>query len=87
MLQGDYTNTAAAQGLALIYSPNGSTQTAGVPVGNWTLSNSVASVFVTNSFNVLTNSTAQISAVSTSSSGNSLYIITKGWVDTRGRFS
>jgi hypothetical protein len=87
MIQGDYTNSSAAQSLALVYSPNGSAQAAGVPSGNWSLSNSVATVFVTNAFNVMTNTSAQISAVSANASGNSLYIITKGWVDTRGRLS
>ncbi|WFU84378.1 hypothetical protein QA645_17040 [Bradyrhizobium sp. CIAT3101] len=87
ILQGDYTNSSAAQSLALVYSPNGSAQAAGTPAGNWTLSNSVTGVYVTNAFVVMTNTSAQISAVAGSASGNSLYIITNGWVDTRGRLS
>jgi hypothetical protein len=87
ILQGDFTNSAVAQSLALVYSPNGSAQAAGTPGGNWTLSNAVSGIFVTNALYALTNTSAQVAVVAGSASNNSLYLITKGWVDSRGRYA
>ncbi|MGM4955702.1 hypothetical protein ACT4MK_10130 [Bradyrhizobium barranii] len=86
-IQADFTNSGGAGSVALIYSATGSAQAAGTPTGNWSLSNAVASQFATNAMTVLTNTSAQVNAVGGSGSGNSLYVITKGWIDSRGRFS
>lgn len=83
-IQADWTNTAAGA-IALIYCPTIGTQGAGTPNGNWTVSNPVASQYITNALQIETNTSAQIAHVSNLSINNSLYIITRGWFDRRGR--
>lgn len=85
LFQGDYTSSAIVQGICLLYSPATATQAAGTPAGNWSLTNAAVGVFCSNPFNIRTNTSGQISAVAGQAANNSLYIITAGWIDTRGR--
>lgn len=86
-LQVDWTNTGIAGAIVLIYCPTIGTQAAGTPTGNWSVANSVANQFVTNALQVETNTSAQVAHVAGGSSNNSLYIITRGWFDLRGKDS
>lgn len=86
IFQGDYTNTASAQQVVLFYSPVTSSQAPGTPGGHWSIINQIANSFVANFFNnIRTNTSAQINAKSGAAANNSLYVITHGWIDTRGR--
>ena len=78
LFQGDFTNTTAGA-VALIYSPVTGTQSTSSPAGNWSLSNQVANQFASNYFAGIRTNAAQVNAVGSSASGNSLYIITLGW--------
>jgi hypothetical protein len=84
-LQVDFANSAAAGIAVLVYSPLIGTQVLGTPIGNWSVNCVVASQYVTNAMQVWTNTSAQVSAVAQTSSNNSLFIITRGWIDRRGR--
>jgi hypothetical protein len=85
LFQADYTSSSIAQAIALIYSPASAAQAAGTPPGSWSLTNPVISVYCSSPFNIRTNTSAQINAIAGQASGNSLYIITAGWIDRRGR--
>jgi hypothetical protein len=79
-----YANSAAA-GLALIQSPDESTQAANTPTGNINLDAPSAGVGTAGNFEIRTNTSAQIRAVSAQAGNDLLYVITYGWIDRRGR--
>ncbi len=84
LLHGTFTNTVAAQNF-LLYSPLTGTQAAGSPTINRTIDNVTAAVFSDFEQTVRTNTSAQVAAVSSAASGNTFYLLTKGWVDRRGK--
>ena len=68
----------------LVQSPVVTTQTVNTPIGNVTLSALVASVAAFAYVEILTNTSAQIRATA-SGSAPQFYVVTIGWIDTRGR--
>lgn len=87
LVEADFTNSAGAGSVCLVYPPAIGVQVASVPSGNWTHLNLVANQFVGATLNIRTDTSQQISAVGSSAANNQLYFITLGWIDRRGRDS
>lgn len=85
--QGDFLSSIGANSTLLFSSPLQSAQLSGTPVGNWSLCTSAANAFIANVFEIRTNTSAQIMAIAGQATGNTLYIITRGWIDRRGKDS
>jgi hypothetical protein len=81
------TNTAGSGVTYLVNSGLGSAQAAGVPQGNFTVENPASSVFGACDVQILTNTSGQVGVSASSSVNNQVYLITVGWIDTRGRFA
>lgn len=85
LMRGSFTNAAIDVG-GFISSPDESDQVVSVSAGRVHFVVSVAAKFVANAFNIRTNTSAQIRAVS-DTAGSSLNISTYGWTDRRGKDS
>lgn len=88
LFNASYSNTGGNGGRVQIYSPSQATAGIGTNTGsNFQLYNEVTSQYEGGQFAVFTNTSAQIKAISSATSGNSFSIWTNGWVDSRGRFA
>ncbi len=83
LLRAAYENGGAAA-FALIQSPAESTQAANTPGGNFNLG-AATGVYTAGQFNIRTDTSARVRAVSSQAAGNSFYMVTYGWIDPRGR--
>ena len=79
-----YSNSAAGT-FAVVSSPDENTQVANTPLGNLNLATSGAGLATAQNFSIRTNTGRQVRAVSAQAANDSLYIVTYGWIDTRGR--
>jgi hypothetical protein len=84
IVQVTYANSTAVATF-LAYPPDIGTQSPNTPVANWLLSNPSTVAFGAGTFNIRTNLSSQIAAVCSIAAGNSFYLITRGWIDRRGR--
>ncbi len=80
----EITGSNTAQWYVLVNSPDQATAVANVPTGNRTVSASSGASLVP--LDVRANAAQSVRAVSTLAS-TTLYIVTYGWIDTRGRFN
>ncbi len=78
--------TAAVGTLVLLTSPDENSVAANSPAGNDSIITQVANNYVGGHFNLRTNTSGQIRAVSSTGS-TALLVATYGWVDYRGRFN
>jgi len=78
-----FTNTVSTA-QALWFSPVGSAQAANTPGGNYQLF-VAANVVTASQVRILTNTSAQVSAVCSTPANNLLFAVTAGWADRRGR--
>ena len=82
-----FGNTSVPGGQFLWYSPNEGAQASNVPAGNGNMRVDTIGNYSMGEFVVLTNSSAHLYGVSTIASGNLLWIVTSGWIDSRGKAS
>ncbi len=80
-----FGNTTVPGVQFLWHSPLEIVQAANSPAGNGSMRCDIAGVYSIGEFSSITNSSGQVRAVSTTGSGNSLWVVSVGWGDDRGR--
>jgi len=84
-LRGLYGNTVGSGTQLLVHSPLEVSQTANSPPGNGQFRSNAVSEYQSAELEVWTDNSSQVRAISTSSSGDQLWLVTSGWMDRRDR--
>jgi hypothetical protein len=82
-----FGNTSVSGVQFLWHSPNEMTQTSNVPAGNGNMRADVAGTYFMCELAIETNASGQLRGVSNIGSGNSLWLVSLGWLDNRDRGS
>jgi hypothetical protein len=80
-----FTNTSGVGNTLLFYSPLTAPQAFGTPSGNGTVTSSSTGFFTYAQCSIWTDTLAHIMSACQSATGNTVYIVTDGWTDRRGR--